>query len=199
MTLLLLAKLRPFGTHERREAPGFGLMRDVGLGIEQRLAVTPKYGRLTLAPRCSSSRTTASCAPAVAATSSVPPSGKPCARPRESTSPPSSSHATTACALPSLAACSTAPGSPSPIAALANEATAVGSAATVEGAALTFFFLPLPFLAATLSASTSTSAGSPSATASAADGACSAEAATLVSALAVSCLVCCRSSCAIVV
>eukprot|EP00964_Phaeocystis_antarctica_P024851 scaffold13926_cov58-Phaeocystis_antarctica.AAC.4 len=74
----------------------------------------PELCRLTLAPRCSSIRTSASCPPSVAAISNVllSHSAQPASRP-----PPSFNHATTACASPAPAAINTATACASPSAA----------------------------------------------------------------------------------
>eukprot|EP00964_Phaeocystis_antarctica_P024938 scaffold13977_cov67-Phaeocystis_antarctica.AAC.1 len=102
------------GCHECR-ATKLALQRGVGRGVEQRLhdrgvasegsayqcgdALTVR--RLTLAPRCSSIRTIASCPPSAATVSiDVPPHSWL----RASTPPPPSSHAATTSALPSFAA-----------------------------------------------------------------------------------------------
>eukprot|EP00964_Phaeocystis_antarctica_P099298 scaffold65150_cov67-Phaeocystis_antarctica.AAC.10 len=89
--------------------------------------------RLTLAPRCSSTRTIASCPFKAAPVSNVAP---PYSRLRASTPPPPSSHAATACALPFSAACHSLTGSPSPAAAgfgaLANGAAAPAELPSAE-------------------------------------------------------------------
>eukprot|EP00964_Phaeocystis_antarctica_P082340 scaffold51626_cov73-Phaeocystis_antarctica.AAC.2 len=161
-------------------------------------AVEPKvFGRLTLAPRCSSIRTIASLPPMAVVISNVVPlhSAQPA-----STPPPSSSHLATTCALSFLAAVHTVKGSPSPKAAGSPSAVFLGAlftelgedlVAARGGAALAFFFLPLPFLAAA-SFSAASSASSSTADALAAAVACA-------SASAACRLVCCRSSCAVAV
>eukprot|EP00964_Phaeocystis_antarctica_P092325 scaffold59376_cov84-Phaeocystis_antarctica.AAC.2 len=157
-------------------------------------AVPPTVScRLTLAPRCSSIRTTAFCPPSAAAITSVSSSRS---AQRASTPPPPFSHVATTCASPLCAAMNMVPGSP------ASAATGLGTladeadlAAAVEGATLAFCFLPLPFVAAA-SFSAASSASSSVAAASDVAAACAAAAAALASASAACRSACCRSSCA---